>query len=209
MCKTMKFRGNFARAVLAGAAGILVTGSAAFAAPYHPQGTRVQPQDAPVMTERYTYTHTETRRTPAMQYRDNDADYRAATPGNVGQPARAAEVFNPGNIAYLSGGIGQDEQQMLKSAEAQYPVKVVFANTNGAYMSDVDVTVNDAAGEKVLGLTTDGPVLLMDLQPGTYTLSADDGGQVKTQKLQVSESKRSYTLHFKTSEPRGYDASAG
>lgn len=198
--------------VLAGAAGVMVSAGVAFAAPApgydNTQGAQVQPQTVPVRTERYTYTDTETTRTqPAMRYYDNDADYRPATAGIRG--GEMATVINPGSIRYLSGGIGHDEQLMLKNAEADYPVKVVFANTNGAFMSDVEVTVKDAAGKTVLGLTTDGPVLLMDLEPGTYTLSADDGSEVKTQKLNVSDSIRSYTLHFKTSEPLGYDPSAG
>lgn len=188
--------------LLAGAAGVIVSGSAAMAAPaYVQQG--IEPQAQPVTTNSYVYSRTEvTTRAPQYQYMDNDDAYQATTTGM--RKTDVAVVTNPDNIRYLSGGIGHDEQMQLKAAEAEYPVKLTFANSNGAYMSDVDVTVKNSAGETVLGLTTDGPVLLMDLEPGTYTLSADSGSEVKTQKLNVSDSIRSYTLHFKAQGTADY-----
>lgn len=205
MFNQLKMKKPLALSMMAGVAGVMMAGSAA-AASYATQG--MQPQTEPVATQQYIYSRTVVTETPAYQYRDNDANYEAATTSQL-RSTSTMETVNPNGIQYLSGGIGADEQMMLKQAEAQYPVKVVFANSNGAYMSDVDVTVKNTSGETVLGLTTDGPVLLMDLEPGTYTLSADDGMQVKTQKLSVTDSTRTYTLHFKANEPVGYDRTAG
>lgn len=200
----MKGRRPIALPVLA-AAGVLMAGTALAAPRYdNTDEMRMQPQAAPMQN-----TQMNDRAAPyGYGYEANDGNYRYPS-ATTGMRTDVAEVINPGNIRYLSGGIGQDEQMMLKQAEADYPVKVVFANTNGAYMSDVNVTVKDASGATVLKLVTDGPVLLMDLKPGAYTLSADDGGQVKSQKLNVSDSNRTYTLHFKTAEPLGYNGQAG
>lgn len=205
MFNLMKTKKPLALSLMAGVAGVMMSGSAA-AASYATQG--MQPQTEPVATQQYIYSRTTVTETPAYEYGDNDANYEAATTSQL-RSTDTMETLNPNGIQYLSGGIGADEQMMLQQAEAQYPVKIVFANSNGAYMSDVDVTVKNTSGETVLGLTTDGPVLLMDLEPGNYTLSADDGVEVKTQKLSVTDSTRTYTMHFKTNEPVGYDRTAG
>lgn len=196
----------FAVAALVGVASVVLTAQAAFAAPYNPQD--LAPQAAPVMTETTVYTHTEVTRTAPELRIDNDRDYQNATTTGE-RSSNVSEVINPDGIRYMSGGIGADEQAMFKAAEADYPVKVTFANSNGAFMSDVEVMVKNSAGETVLGLYTDGPILMMDLKPGNYTLTADDGSEVKTQKLNVTDKIRSHTLHFKTTEPVGYDRTAG
>lgn len=89
------------------------------------------------------------------------------------------ELYNPQNIRFLSGGVGADEQALIKAAEADYPVKITFASDGGAYFSDVQVDVKDSKGTDVLSLITDGPILLLDLKPGTYTLTASNGREVK------------------------------
>lgn len=200
----------FMMMLMAGAAGVVLSGTAMAAPMQSMQGTQMYPQAEPVITERYTYTRTEIVPAPtAMEHEalDNDAYYQAANLGT--RTNMAAGVVNPDNIRYLSGGIGQDEQRLMKEAESGYSAKVVFADSHGAYLSDVDVTVRDSVGNTVLGLRTDGPVLLLDLKPGTYVLTADDGKEVKTQKLDVSGGMRSHTLHFKADKPLGYDRTAG
>jgi hypothetical protein len=206
---------SFTTIILAGAASALVSASAAFAAePYQTQGAQLQPQTQPVYVE-YQSTYTRTERPVAPTAIDSarvyDHDMATATTMPV-QPQEqiAATVINPNGIRYISGGIGADEQARIEAAQAQYPVKLVFADSNGAYMSNVDVTVSNAStGETVLGLQTDGPILLMDLKPGNYTVKANDKGQVKTQQLTVSDARKTYTMHFKASGPQDYSMTTG
>ncbi|MCH2546383.1 MAG: T9SS type A sorting domain-containing protein [Alphaproteobacteria bacterium] len=202
-------KNSFSAALLAGVAGAVITSSAAFAAPSQ-QGTALEPQALPAhVHQEYTYTRTE-RVVPhvdssAMYNHDADTatmvdrDYSAPD-----QAHRSKNVNNPNNIAYLSGGVGADEQARLEAAQSQYPVKMVFSNTNGAYVSNVDVTVMNASGETVLGMQTDGPILLLDLEPGKYTVKANDHGQEKTQHIKVSDASKSYTVRFQATGPQDY-----
>lgn len=173
-----------AKPLLAGiVVGLAVSGSAALAAPV-------------------------TDNTPMYDMYESDAETATTAPVAPQTTAQQApSVTNPGDIRYMSGGIGADEQALFAVAQSEYPVKLVFADSHGAYMSDVEVTVMDKSGATVLALQTEGPILLMDLQPGNYAVQAKnkDNGQVKTQNIYVSDkTNKSYTLHFKATGQQDY-----
>lgn len=105
------------------------------------------------------------------------------------------ELSNPSNIRFLSGGVGADEQQRLKAAEADYPLKITFAREDGSFVSDVRVDFTDAKGGEVLKLVTDGPILLVDLKPGSYIVTATDGADTKEQKFTLGN-KHAFAIHF-------------
>jgi hypothetical protein len=88
-------------------------------------------------------------------------------------------------ITYLSGGIGSDESSAMKAEAKNYPLSVVLsAGREGAYVADVPITIKDAAGEKVLNVTG-GPIVLVKLLPGRYTISATRNGKVLHQVVTV------------------------
>lgn len=213
-------RHNMKVALMAGAAGALIS-TAAFAADTISSNTTttstsynygaapvIQPQTAPVVVQQeYTYTRTE-REVPVVAHGTYEREGATVAPSKPLRAEPQAEV-NPHGIRFMSGGVGADEQARFKAAEAEYPVKFVFASSGGAFMSDVNVTVTDKAGETVLGMMTDGPILLMDLEPGSYTVKADDHGQVQTRDITVSDSSnKTYTLHFKAMSPQDYSLNA-
>lgn len=105
------------------------------------------------------------------------------------------ELLNPGNIRFLSGGVGHDEQQRLAAAESDYPLKVTFARADGSFVSDVRVAFADEKGNEVLQIVTDGPILLVDLKPGAYTITATDGADTKEQKFTLGK-KHAFAIHF-------------
>lgn len=105
------------------------------------------------------------------------------------------ELSNPSNIRFLSGGVGADEQQRLAAAEADYPLKITFARKDGSFVSDVRVNFSDEKGNDVLQIVTDGPILLVDLKPGTYIVTATDGADSKEQKFTLGK-KHAFAIHF-------------
>lgn len=206
-------------ALLAGVAGALVSGAAFADEAIETRATTttttysygappvLQPQTAPVVVgQEYTYTRIE-RPTEAAIPRYDSYERQPVTPmpqNNTLRTAPQPEV-NPNGIRYMSGGVGADEQARFRAAEAEYPVKLVFANSNGAFMSNLDITVTDRSGNRVLGMTTDGPILLMDLEPGSYNVKADGQGQTQTRTITVPDNGiRTYTLHFKATGPQDY-----
>lgn len=77
-----------------------------------------------------------------------------------------------GGIAFLSGGIGKQERGVLQEMEKEYPLKLVFSNRKGEYLSDVIVKVFGQKGDRILTTVSNGPWLFLDLPDGIYNLEA-------------------------------------
>jgi hypothetical protein len=122
--------------------------------------------------------------------------------GVTAQPA-AEGAFMPqehaqGNVTYLSGGIGVDEADMLRQQSANYPLTLELATAAGgprdAYVSDARVDIRDGNGNPVLTTTTQGPLMLLRLPSGTYTVAVDWHGTQKSKTVAVSSDHRQHVL---------------
>ena len=79
---------------------------------------------------------------------------------------------------YVAGGVALDEREALGKQRAQFSLWVATAaKKTGSYLSDVAIKISDAAGKTVLDTKLDGPWLLVELQPGRYTVDASFGNQ--------------------------------
>ena len=94
--------------------------------------------------------------------------------------ARAADV------PYISGGAGEDERQELLAKERDYNLKVVAADKSGDYLANVQVVIESARKERVLDTTMDGPILLVKLAPGTYTIRATSDAKTLTRTVTIA-----------------------
>ena len=94
-------------------------------------------------------------------------------------PARAADV------PFISGGAGADERADLQAKEKDYNLKVIAAATSGDYLADVWVVVESAAKKNLLETKMEGPILLVKLPPGTYTIKATYGPSTQTQTVNI------------------------
>ena len=104
--------------------------------------------------------------------------------------AKGDEVLRtPSGMAYVTGGVGSGAVDRLKAMESEFNLKLVFANTSGAYLSDVKVTVTDASGHAVLDVTSDGPILMAKLPAGSYRVDASFSGHSENRKIAVAASK--------------------
>jgi len=77
-----------------------------------------------------------------------------------------------GDVPYLTGGIGLGEREYMSSRAGAYNLKLELAARNGEYLSDVEVRITDARGNKVLESTVDGPWLFARLAPDKYKVEA-------------------------------------
>jgi hypothetical protein len=93
------------------------------------------------------------------------------------------------SVSFLSGGVGQREQAALLEEAELHDLMVTFARrSDGAYLGNVDVTIRDATGEAVIDARTEGPILLADMPPGTYTISAQvPGWEVQQRSVEIGE----------------------
>jgi hypothetical protein len=94
-----------------------------------------------------------------------------------------------GNVPYVSGGIGIDAINRLDTMTGQFNVKLVFAFRSGEYLSDVKVTIIDAAGKTIMDTMSDGPWFLTKLRPGQYQIVASFAGQSERRTIAVGAAR--------------------
>ncbi len=115
----------------------------------------------------------------------------------AGAPLRPAHAQLPAvqtqnDVQYLMGGIGSDESEAIKSAMKDYSLALIFARPQeggAAYLSDVQVRIENEAGKSVLDVKPDGPYLLVKLPPGSYKVTANSGGSTQSKTLSVQAGK--------------------
>ncbi len=104
--------------------------------------------------------------------------------------AKSEEVARaPSGVMYVTGGVGTEAMDLLKSMEKNFNLKLIFANTSGAYLSDVKVTIVDASGNVVLDAMSEGPLLMAKLPAGSYRVDATFGGHPESRKVTVAANK--------------------
>lgn len=80
-------------------------------------------------------------------------------------------------IAYLSGGIGEDEAKAIQQASG-YNLHMTFAiGPDNRYIPDVDVVIQKAPGQTVFTLNDAGPLVYVQLPAGKYTVVATRNGE--------------------------------
>ena len=103
-----------------------------------------------------------------------------------------------GSIAYVSGGIGEDEAQAMKQAAASYPLTLELAAPSGGphdeYVSDAKVEIRDRQGNAILSTRTEGPLVLIRLPSGTYTVDVAWNGAVKHKTIDIDTGKRQHVV---------------
>lgn len=99
--------------------------------------------------------------------------------------AAAAEPVNRSGITYVSGGIGSDAEERLRAQRSEYNLMLVFTLNEGNYLADVNVSLADAKGAKLVEHVADGPFFLAKLPPGQYSVSATYDGKTQTRRVSV------------------------
>ena len=107
-----------------------------------------------------------------------------------------AIVQTAGGVSYVSGGVGTDSIERLSSLAGDFNLKLVFALTSGAYVSDVRVAIADKTGRTLLDATSEGPWFLTKLPAGNYQVVATFAGKAVTQHISIGTEKLR-TLDFR------------
>jgi hypothetical protein len=97
-----------------------------------------------------------------------------------------------GAVTYRSGGIGEAEAAAMRHAESRYPLTLEFvkrARPTDEFLADVQVTIHDPAGNTTLQTVSSGPVLLMKLPNGKYTVTATQNGRSEVRHVTVAANK--------------------
>src|SRR5262245_2798152 len=94
--------------------------------------------------------------------------------------AATLQEQSQGQVSYISGGIGSDEAEAMRKAAANYPLTLELATPQGgprdAYVSNAQVDISDASGKPVLDMTSQGPLVLVNLPSGVYRVAVTWNG---------------------------------
>jgi hypothetical protein len=110
--------------------------------------------------------------------------------GALAQTPVTPAVPAAGQMGYLNGGIGEEQADLMRDMSSQFPVRFTFSRHNGThntneFVADVRLRVVDSAGQTVLNLAQQGPIFLLRLPEGAYTVEAEHNGELKSRRFQV------------------------
>jgi hypothetical protein len=110
--------------------------------------------------------------------------------GALAQTSATPAVPAAGQMGYLNGGIGEEQADLMRDMSSQFPVRFTFSRHNGThntdeFVADVRLRVVDSAGQTVLNLAQQGPIFLLRLPEGAYTVEAEHNGELKSRRFQV------------------------
>lgn len=80
---------------------------------------------------------------------------------------------------YMTGGVGLEEREIMRSWGTDYNLKLTFAELSGNYLSDVRIMMEDQSGKEIVNMTTNGPWLYVKLPAGTYDVKATFEGETR------------------------------
>jgi hypothetical protein len=97
-------------------------------------------------------------------------------------------------ISYISGGVGEEETVAILAEAKQWPVLLELSqieNGRGVWIFGANIKVSNAKKQVVFNTPADGPYMLINLDPGDYTIEAS---------YQGVEQKRALSIKANTSQ---------
>jgi len=101
-------------------------------------------------------------------------------------------------VAFIEGGIGEEELSVLMAEQSTYSLTVqTAARRSGAFLADVHLRIRGAAGRVVFERQLQAPWLLVDLPAGRYEIEGVHDAEVQRQVVTVGpHARREAILYF-------------
>ena len=110
----------------------------------------------------------------------------AALLSATGAHAQHPALQKAGDLQYVCGGIGIDESTAMRAAMKDYPLSLLFATQSGDYLAKIQVVIEGEKGAQVGQFEAQGPVCLVRLDAGRYTVKASaEGGKTIGHSVEV------------------------
>jgi len=110
-------------------------------------------------------------------------------PQELAPPAPAFGETGNGT-RYLSGGVSEEERQVMRELARSFPLRITSAEPPGHLVPGIDVAITDSRGRPVMELADAGPVVYVMLPNGKYKVSLRNGGQIETRQVSVAVGKQ-------------------
>lgn len=106
--------------------------------------------------------------------------------GAAGAQTPAPQWQTAGVAQYVCGGVSGEGMEAIKSLRSGASGELLFTSgPEGAYLADVAVTIRGGGLKEPLGFISVGPLCLLKLPPGSYTVDAVFSGKPLQQTLKV------------------------
>lgn len=115
---------------------------------------------------------------PAVAVVAEDAPARSSASGDI-------PVGHNNGVAYVTGGVGQDEAAAFRGLASGYNMRATFTTGAGEYLSGVAVQVLRSDGSVAFSATSDGPYLYARLPQGRYRVVATLDGVQRSRELYI------------------------
>ncbi|MCE7527977.1 carboxypeptidase regulatory-like domain-containing protein [Polynucleobacter sp. IMCC 30228] len=94
-------------------------------------------------------------------------------------------------IRFITGGIGSDVSKAMQAEAKQWPLLLEFSQADGqakpAWVAGVKVVISDAKNAPLLETVCDGPLMLVKLPPGSYSIAASYNGMAQNRTLVIAK----------------------
>ena len=95
---------------------------------------------------------------------------------------------SPTGIAYMTGGIGEEEVAVMKHQAKNFTLNLLFSEgVVGRWVTDINVNIYDEASNLMFRIVGAKNVLYVNLPAGTYTILANNAGQKLRHKVTLED----------------------
>jgi hypothetical protein len=116
---------------------------------------------------------------------------QAADPGAPPPP----QVRSASGIDYVNGGAGEEARAAMAGLQPGFGLKLVFSNASGEYLVTDHVAIQGRTSE-VFDVDAAGPLLLVKLPPGDYTVTATYQGKTERRAVKVGAATQTVNWRF-------------
>ena len=94
----------------------------------------------------------------------------------------------PTGIAYMTGGIGEEEVAVMKPQAKKFTLNLLFSEgIVGRWVTDINVNIYDEASNLVFRIVGAKNVLYVNMPAGTYTILASNNGNKLRHKVTLEQ----------------------
>jgi len=102
--------------------------------------------------------------------------------------AQIPETQHSNGVAYISGGVGEDEALAMVVESKQWPLMLELSqleNGRGVWIFGAQIKITNDQKKVIFDAISEGPYILINLEPGTYSIEAAYQGVVQKQSVAV------------------------
>lgn len=95
-------------------------------------------------------------------------------------------------IQYITGGIGSEESDAIIELGKKWPLTLEFSQDHpqrSLWVADVAVKITNAKHKVIFNVISDGPILIVNLEPGSYEMDFMYDKRPLKRKIKIEEGK--------------------